>query len=281
MTSDQDATAPSEPEVSDGLKTFGSVLKALRDEAGLTQEEFAPLIRYSTHYVAKIEQGRRFPPGDLPQRSEPVLGALAAKVLTAAAKSLRRKAGLASWFQQWAGIEEEAVTLYAYECRAIPGLLQPEAYVRGLSERRLPPLTPEQIDWQVAARLERQNLLVERPNTAFSFVVEQYLLERDVGGPEVTAAVLDHLLELGRRINVETQLMPVRQPEHVGAGGQMYLAESQSNEWVGYVEGHGTSTLITDPKTVSTMLQRYGKMRSQALSHEASVSLLKQMRGAR
>ncbi|MFI7244437.1 helix-turn-helix domain-containing protein [Streptomyces qinglanensis] len=280
MTSDQDATAPSEPEVSDGLKTFGSVLKALRDEAGLTQEEFAPRIRYSTHYVAKIEQGKRFPPGDLPQRSEPVLGPLAAKVLKAAAKSLRRKAGLASWFQQWAGIEEEAITLYAYECRAIPGLLQPEAYIRGLSERRLPPLTPEQIDWQVAARLDRQNLLAERPNTAFSFIIEQYLLERDLGGPEVTAAVIDHLLEMGRRINVEIQLMPVHQPEHVGADGQMYLAETQTNEWVGYVEGHESSALLTDPKAVSAMLQRYGKMRSQALSHEASVSLLKQIRGA-
>ncbi|OEV13085.1 DNA-binding protein, partial [Streptomyces nanshensis] len=70
------------------------------------------------------------------------------------------------------------------------------------------------------------------------------------------------------------------QPEHAGAGGQMYLAETQANEWIGYIEGHGTSTLITDPKAVSAMLQRYGKMRSQALSHEASVSLLKQIRGA-
>lgn len=117
------------PEVSDGLKTYGAVLKALRTEANLTQEEFAPLVRYSEHYIAKIEQGKRFPPEKLPGRAEDVLGPLAGKILRAPAWSLRRKPGLASWFQQWAGIEEEAITLCTYECRAVPGLLQPETYI--------------------------------------------------------------------------------------------------------------------------------------------------------
>jgi hypothetical protein len=64
-------------------------------------------VRYSAAYVAKIEQGKRFPPADLPARAEEVLGPVALKVLTAAARSLTRRAGLASWFRQWAGIEEE------------------------------------------------------------------------------------------------------------------------------------------------------------------------------
>ena len=41
-----------EPELSDSLKTFGAVLKALREEARLTQEQFAPLVRYSVAYIA-------------------------------------------------------------------------------------------------------------------------------------------------------------------------------------------------------------------------------------
>ncbi|WP_326690247.1 helix-turn-helix transcriptional regulator [Streptomyces sp. NBC_01795] len=280
MTSDHDGNTPSEPELSDSLKTYGAVLKALRDEARLTQEEFAPLVQYSPHYVAKIEQGKRFPPGELPQRVEEVLGPLATKVLRAAARSLRRKPGLASWFQHWAAIEEEAITLCAYECRVIPGLLQPEPYIRAVSERRLPPLTPQQVDQQAAARLSRQTLLTERPNTAFSFLIEQYLIERQVGGTDVTVALIDHLLAIGRLINVEIQVMPIRQEDHAGLDGQMYLAETQPNEWIGYIEGHESSALLTDPKAVSSMLQRYGKMRAQALSHEASVRLLKEMRGA-
>lgn len=273
-------TNTSEAEISDGLKTFGAVLKALREAAGLTQEEFGGRVRYSAAYVAKIEQGKRFPPGDLPSRSEEALGAVGVKVLTAAARSLQRKAGLASWFLQWAGIEEEAISLYAYECRAVPGLLQPEGYARALFGQQLPPWTDEQISHKVTARLERQALLTERPNTAFTFIIEQAVLERRLGGAQVTREVIDHLLSVGERTNVEIQIMPLHRQDHCGADGQLYLAETSTHQWFGYVEGHRSSSLISDPAEVSVLHQRYGKLRSQALDCRATVDLLKQMRGA-
>ncbi|MFJ8753259.1 helix-turn-helix domain-containing protein [Streptomyces sp. NPDC102441] len=269
-----------EPELSDSLKTFGAVLKALRDEARLTQEQFAPRVRYSAAYIAKIEQGKRFPPRDLLERSEEVLGAAAARVLAAAAKSLTRKVGLASWFLQWAAMEEDAISLYSYEPSVIPGLLQPEPYIRALFERRLPPLAEEQFEHQVAARLERQLLLAARPNTTFSFIIEQALLERRMGGSEVTRVLFDHLLRVSRLRNVEIQAMPLIQEDHSGFEGPLALAETAGNRWVGYIEAHDSSMLITDTKAVSAMLQRYGKMRSQALSHQATTGLLEQMRGA-
>ncbi|WP_181805406.1 helix-turn-helix domain-containing protein [Streptomyces shenzhenensis] len=269
-----------EPELSDSLKTFGAVLKALREEARLTQEQFAPLVRYSAAYIAKIEQGKRFPPRDLLERSEEVLGAVAGRVLGAAARSLTRKAGLASWFRQWAGIEEEAISLYAYECAVIPGLLQPEPYIRALFERRLPPLSEEQFEQQVTARLERQRLLTERPNSTFSFIIEQALLDRRLASDIVTHTLLTSLLEVGRLRNVEIQVMPRVQEDHSGFEGPLYLAETVENRWVGYVEAHDCSMLVTDTKAASAMLQRYGKMRSQALSHQATAGLLEQMRGA-
>ncbi|MEC4017519.1 helix-turn-helix domain-containing protein [Streptomyces sp. H27-D2] len=98
-----------EPETSDALRTFGAVLKALRDRAGMTQEEFSPMVQYSTHYVASIEQGRRFPPRDLVERGEELLDC--GGVLRAAARHLTRRTGLASWFRQWA-----AFVTYAAGC---------------------------------------------------------------------------------------------------------------------------------------------------------------------
>ncbi|MER5221343.1 helix-turn-helix domain-containing protein [Streptomyces flaveus] len=273
-------TNGTEAELSDSLKTFGVVLKALREESGLTQEEFAARVRYSAAYVAKIEQGKRFPPAVLPARAEEVLGPVALKVLTAAAKSLTRRAGLASWFRQWAGIEEEAISLYAYECRAVPGLLQPESYIRAVFDRRLPPVSEEQIEREVAARLDRQQLVSVRENTAFSFVVEQGVLVRRMGGRDVTRQVIDHLLEVGARRNVEIQIMPSVQEEHCGIDGQVYLAETPAHQWIGYTEGQRSSNLIAAPKDVSVLLQRYGKLRSQALDCGATVKLLEQMRGA-
>lgn len=284
MTADQggagNGTNGTEAELSDSLRTFGVVLKALREESGLTQEEFALRVRYSHAYIAKIEQGKRFPPADLPERAAEVLGPVALKVLTAAAKSLTRRAGLASWFRQWAGIEEEAISLYAYECRAVPGLLQPEGYARAVFERQLPPWSEEQISHKVAARLERQALLTERPNTAFTFIIEQAILERGVGGAPVTRAVIDQLLSMGDRTNVEIQIMPLHQEDHCGVDGQLYMAETPGHQWFGYTEGHRSSSLIADPGEVSVLHQRYGKLRSQALDHRATVNLLERMRGA-
>ncbi|WP_436787987.1 helix-turn-helix domain-containing protein [Yinghuangia sp. YIM S10712] len=279
MTSEPGGTN-SQHELSDSLKTFGAVLKALRDEAGLTQESFAPHVRYSPGYIAKIEQGKRFPPLDLPERSEDALGASATRVLKAAAKSLTRKTGLVREFLRWAGIEEDALSLCAYECRVIPGLLQPEAYTRAIFERRMPPASQQQIDQQVAARLERQRLLADRPNTAFSFIIEQAVLERRVGGIEVTRAVLGHLLDQTSRRNVEIQVMPLRQEDHAGTDGVIYLSETSQHNWIGYSEGQQYSVIISNPKDVSALLQRYAQLRSQALNSEATVSLLERMRGA-
>lgn len=269
--------ADSEPEVSDSLKTFGAVHKALRETAGLTQEEYAEIVGYSVHAVAKLEQGRRFPQPRFIARAGDVLEA--PKVLRAAARNLTRKQGLASWFQQWAGIEEEAISLYAYECRAIPGLLQPEAYVRAVFLSSLPPLTDDHLEKQVQARLERQRLLTQQQNVAFSFIIEQAVIERRTGGNEVTRILIDHLLERTQLRNIQLQIMPLHQPDHAGLDGPMYLAETPDHHWFGYFEGQQGSALISDLKDTSALLQRYGKMRSQALSQEATVSLLKQTRG--
>ncbi|MGW6024461.1 helix-turn-helix domain-containing protein [Streptomyces sp. NPDC055099] len=267
-----------EPEVSDSLRTFGEVLKAFRKRAGLTQEEFAESVGYSVQTVAKIEQGRRFPQPDFVERAEAALDAFGA--LRGAARHLSRQPGLASWFRQWAKFEAEAVTLWTYECRVIPGLLQTEAYARAVTVSVPPVKDEEQVNQQVEARLERHKLFQRRPPIAFSFIIEQALIERCTGGAETTRELVGHLLERAAQFNVELQLMPTRQPDHAGFDGPMRLAETPDNRWFGYSEGQRGGLLVADRKEVSIMLQRYAKLRSQALSPEHTTGLLKRMRGA-
>jgi hypothetical protein len=141
-------------------------------------------------------------------------------------------------------------------------------------------LTDEQVEQQVAARLERQQLLVEKPNVAFCFIIEQSLLERHTGGEDVSRVLIDHLLERCLLRNVEIQIMPLCSRVHAGLDGPIYLAETPTHQWVGYTESQKSSSLITSPGGVSALSQRYGKMRAQALGDEDTVGLLKQMRGA-
>ncbi|ADI06349.1 DNA-binding protein [Streptomyces bingchenggensis BCW-1] len=266
-----------EPEPSDSLRTFGAVVQALREHAGLSREQFAELVQFSRHTVASIEQGRRMPDAAFVERAEEATGNTGA--LRRAAQHLSRQPGLAAWFRQWARLERVAIALYTYECRLIPGLLQTEAYARTLFVEQLPPLDSHQIEAQWAARADRQRLLCERPNTTYSFILEEHLFLRRTGGAEVTRQLIDHVLEIAERRNIELQVMPLVRERHAGLDGPMQLLETPENQWFAYNEGQRGGLFITDPKEVSVLQRRYARMRSQALPLEDSVSLLERMRG--
>ncbi|MFJ2391676.1 Scr1 family TA system antitoxin-like transcriptional regulator [Streptomyces sp. NPDC087843] len=267
-----------EPESSDSLRTFGAVVQALREHAGLSREEFGERVRFSKHTVASVELGRRMPDPTFVERAEAALGNTGA--LRKAAGHLARQPGLAAWFRQWARLEATAITLYTYECRLIPGLLQTEAYARTLFTNQLPPLDDAQIEAQWVARAERQRLLRERPNTAFGFILEEGLLLRRTGGVEVTRGLIDHVLEIAQLRNVEIQVMPQVRETHAGLDGPMQLLETAENTWFAYCEGQRGGLLIPDLKEISVLQRRYARMRSQALAITDSLSLLEQMRGA-
>jgi transcriptional regulator with XRE-family HTH domain len=266
-----------EPESSDSLRTFGAVVQGLREHAGLSREEFGELVRFSKHTVASVELGRRMPDPTFVKRAEEALGMTG--VLQKAAGRLERQPGLAAWFRRWAGLEQVAITLYTYECRMIPGLLQTEAYARALFADQWPPLDDTHIEERWAARAERQRLLRERPNTAFSFILEEHLLLRRTGGVEVTRELIEHVLEIAELRNVEIQIMPLTQGAHAGLAGPMQLLETPENRWFAYNEGQRGGQFVSDPKEISVLQRRYARMRSQALTIQDSVSLLQRMRG--
>ncbi|MGW4820312.1 helix-turn-helix domain-containing protein [Streptomyces sp. NPDC004227] len=277
-TSSSTVTTTGEPEPSDSMKAFGAAHKAFRKRAGFTQEDYAPLVGYQPGTVASIEQGRRFEPRVFVERAEEVLDAFGA--LKGVYKHVGREKGLASWFRQWAELEEQAISLYTFENRLVPGLLQTEAYARGLFSVRLPLLADPEIEAMIAARLERQSLFAERPNTAFSFIVEEHVLQRESGGTDVMREQIGRLLEATEPRNVEVQIMPKSRGVHAGIDGPIQLLETPENEWFAYCEAQRSGQLLVDPKTISVLHMRYAKLRSQALTPEDSRSLLEQMRGA-
>lgn len=259
------------------LKNFGETLKAFRKRAGLTQEQLHPKVGYSVQYIGSVEQGRRHPSARFVERSEEALDAFG--VITIAARKLHRRRGLASWFRRWAELEDVAITLNTYECRVVPGLLQPESYMRALIDNVPPLATAEAADARVGERLERQRLLHRTPYIAFSFIVDQVVIERQTGGPEVTRELIDHLLECAALPNVDLQVIPMVQPLHAGTDGPFQLLETDDNEWFGYAEGQQTGQVLTNQKDVGILHQRYAKLRIQALNPADSVGLLKRLRG--
>ncbi len=269
-----------EPELSDSLRTFGAVVQGLREHTGLSREELGNLVRFSKSTVASIEQGRRMPDRDFVEAAESALGDTGA--LRRGFRHVARQPGIAAWFRRWARLEEEAVCLYTYECRVIPGLLQTQAYARAVSMSVPPMPLPEQLNERIAARLARQEMLsTAGPRLcAFSFIIEEAVLERRTGGDEVTRELIDHLLDvIAAHWNVDVQIMPLRQPDHAGLDGPLRLLETPDNQWFGYSEGQENGRLIVAPKELSILHHRYAKLRSQALTPDDSRILLERMRG--
>lgn len=281
MTDSSDVTAcdwEREPDPSDSLRTFGAVVQALREHAGLSRVEFAALVRFSKHTVESVELGRRMPDESFVERAEEALGNTGA-LRKAAGHLTRGEAGLAAWFRRWARLEKVAVSLCTYECRLVPGLLQSEGYARAVFEGTIPVITDEELETLLAVRMERQRMLYARPTVPFSFIVEEHVFRRKFGNVEQMRAMLDHVLEHSAPRNVTLQIVPLEAGLHACLDGPVQLLETPERRRLAYSEGQQNGRLIADPKEVSLLYQRYDKLRSQALNPDDSRGLLERLRG--
>jgi transcriptional regulator with XRE-family HTH domain len=270
--------AEREPDPSDSLRTFGAVVQALREHAGLSRAEFGELVRFSKHTVESVELGRRMPDESFVDRAEEATGNTGALRRSAPFLS-RGEAGLAAWFRQWARLERVAVSLCTYECRLVPGLLQSEAYARAVFEGTVPVAPDDQLADYMAKRMERQRMLFERPTTPFSFIVEEHVFRRRFGGEQQMRELYDHVLELSAPRNVTLQIVPFEAGLHACLDGPLQLLETPKGQRLAYSEGQQNGRLISDPKEVSLLHQRYDTLRSQALNAKDSRGLLERLRG--
>ncbi|WP_329457640.1 helix-turn-helix domain-containing protein [Streptomyces sp. NBC_01497] len=267
-----------EPHPSDSLRTFGAVVQALREHAGLTRVDLGERVRFSKHTVESVELGRRMPDEAFVERAEEALGNTGA--LRRAARHLARgEAGLATWFRRWARLEREAVSLCTYESRLVPGLLQSEAYARAVFEGTIPLRTDDELEAQLAARMERQATMRERPKVPFSFIVEEHVFRRRFGDAQAMRELLDHVLERSAPRNVTLQVVALEAGLHACLDGPLQVLETPEGRRLGYSEGQENGRLISDAKEVSVLCQRYDTLRSQALGPKESQDFLERLRG--
>ena len=183
-----------------GLCVFGRQLKLFRERAGMDRARFGSLTGYSASTIAAFEQGRRIPPPRFIDQADEVLRA--GGVLCASKEEVAR-AQYPSFFRDAARLEAEAVELHLYANQAVPGLLQTEEYARAVFMMMRPPMDDELIEQRVSARLARQEILSGRDAPLASFVIDEAVLKRPIGGREVLRGQLEHILLTGERRNIE------------------------------------------------------------------------------
>ncbi|WP_324789127.1 helix-turn-helix transcriptional regulator [Streptomyces sp. H51] len=266
-----------EPDSSgDFLRCFGRQMKLLREAAGLTQAQLGERVGYGEAQIAAVEQGRRIPK---PELIDAVDRAVGARGVLAAMKEEVAKARYPSFFRRYVQLEAEAVELHAYMNHVVKGLLQIKDYARAVFQMWRPLLSEEAIEQGVATRMERQRFFTRRPAPLLSFVIDEHVLRRPLGGREVQRGQLEQLLLYGHERNIEMQVMPLDREEHAGLAGPFTLIHLENQRRMAYVEVQGLSSLHTDPKKVSSLEATYGVLRAQALTPRESLAFIEKLLG--
>ncbi|WP_369391189.1 helix-turn-helix domain-containing protein [Streptomyces sp. CG1] len=257
----------------------GRLLKLLREKAGLSQKEFGDLVGYGPDQISAMERGVRTPRPEFLQKADQILGAdglLVAIIPQVEEAMTRARTRHPEWYRSYAGMEAEAVELHHYCNHAMHGLLQTEEHARVVFARRRPFLSEETIEKRVADRLSRQQLFERWPAPIVSYVLEEVVLDRPIGGREVHANQLRRLLNVSGKQNVEIQVMPTRCEEHPNLDSAFNLLVPKGQMQVAYTEAQSCPRLITDRDEVRKIADRYGTMRAMALSPMETRALIKQ-----
>ncbi|MGW7170903.1 helix-turn-helix domain-containing protein [Streptomyces sp. NPDC054884] len=258
------------------VTAFGRQLKLLRVRAGLERPEFGSRVGYAADTVASIEQGRRIPQARFIDKADEVLGA--GGLLTALKEEVGR-AQYPAFFRDAARLESDAHELFLYAVQAVPGLLQTEEYTRALLAMRRPLLDEDTIEQRVAARLLRQQIFTRWPAPLLSFVIEEAVLRKPFGGKAVLRGVLENILLVGDKRNVEIQVMPNDREDNAGVDGPFSLITPKRGDQIAYLEVQGRSILVTDRDEVRSISARYGIIRSQALTPRESLGFVEKVLG--
>ncbi|MGA5116637.1 helix-turn-helix domain-containing protein [Streptomyces pseudogriseolus] len=258
------------------IGAFGRQLKLLRLRAGMERTELGKRVGYSADTIASYEQGRRVPQPRFIEQADEVLDAGG---LLVAMKGEVGRARYPAFFRDMARLEEEAVSLHVYGALAVPGLLQTEDYARAVFAMRRPLLDEATVEQRVSARLARQEIFARSPLPTLSFVIEEAVLRRPLGGASTHRGQLEEILLHGQRRNVEIQVMPTSGSEHCGLGGPFTLIETRDGQRMAYVEVQRTSRLYNEREEVRDVEEQYGILRAQALTPRESMAFVEGLLG--
>ncbi|MEU8698650.1 helix-turn-helix transcriptional regulator [Streptomyces sp. NPDC048680] len=256
---------------------MGDLIRIHRVRAGLTQKDASEKLLVSESLLGAYERAERIPSLEFLRDADKVCDAGGA--LKACAELMDGEK-YPPKFLAWAKLERTARVISAYETMLIPGLLQTEEYAYALHRSRVPAYSEAEIIRHVEARLERQAVLSRTSPPRIGYVIEESVLDRTLGGPEVLKGQLRHVLDCIERFDhLTVQVMPSAQHTHAGLTGPMQLMSTAEGRTRVYVEAHGDDTLISKPDRVSDQFDLFGILRAQALNPWMSAEIIEKKVG--
>ncbi|MFG2602068.1 helix-turn-helix domain-containing protein [Streptomyces sp. NPDC048514] len=270
-------------------RKLGAELRTLRTRAGLTSGEAAHLVGWHQSKVSRIETGAS---GVKPADLRLLLDAYEVRdrhlrdLLLMLAGS-EDTGGHNRWWHAYRGVlpptyrdyislESQASAMRTVETTVVPGLLQTAEYARAVTRAAVNDLAEDRLDVLVEVRLARQDVLRSQQPLRLCAVLDEAVLRREVGGPEVMARQLERLCEAARLPQVRLQILPFRAGAHVGLTGPFVIFSFPSTSDLDVVVlDQLTSSLYLERKEdLMAYSEAFDTLQAHALSPEDSLDYI-------
>ncbi|WP_405897808.1 helix-turn-helix transcriptional regulator [Streptomyces sp. NBC_00727] len=250
---------------------YGEELKLRRIAAALTQEALGETVVCSPTLISHYEAGRRLPSPEDAQRID---------------RALRTDGFFARWledleskyadhFAAVAELEKQATLIQQFALSLVPGLLQTEGYARALFQAYRPNHCREEVDRDVVIRTERARVLDSPLNPVLWTMLDEAVLRRRVGGPQVMAEQLNKIADMAESGRLRLHVLPFEVGAHSLQESLLTLLSFTDSAPVAYVEGFQTGNLMDEPSLVASSRTAYDLALSDALSHQESLALVR------
>jgi transcriptional regulator with XRE-family HTH domain len=262
-------------------------LQRRRETTGMSREEVARQLEWSTSTLFRIETGRSRPqPGNVRTLLE-LYGVTGPERngLIQLARDARQPGWWHSFrdvlpnpYEVYIGLEAGAASLRNFEPIVIPGLLQTEDYAREIFRNGPMELDPDGIERLAQVRLARQEILNRDDRPRLWAVIDEAVIHRVVGGASVMRGQLRHLVDSAQQGKITIQVMPYRAGAHAGTTGPFVILgfEEPTDPTVVYVETLAGDIYLEERTDVSRYTLAFDRLRAASLHPDDSVQLIEQ-----
>jgi transcriptional regulator with XRE-family HTH domain len=266
-------------------RRLGFELRKLREDAGLTLDEVGERLEWSGAKVSRIENAR------VSVRPRDVRDLLDVYGVTDETRRnnlllLTREARQRGWWESYrdavqpgaetfVGLEAEASALHVFDAQVASGFLQSEDYARAVIRAVWTSDNAEQVEHRVQLRMARQELLVKDDPPQLWSVLDEAVLRRRVGGPDVLRGQLRRLVEATEMPNVTLQVLPFAAGAHAGVDGTFMIAEFRAPDPDVVVVEYRTGTVYLDEDDQVRQYKRvFDRLQARAIDPDESVELI-------
>ncbi|HEV2639412.1 MAG TPA: helix-turn-helix transcriptional regulator [Actinocrinis sp.] len=265
-------------------RRLAAELRRLRGAAGLNIDQVAARLECSTAKVSRFENGQ------VTVRIQDARDLLDLYGVTGARRedllALVRQSRAQAWWHEYAGmipvatqtfigLEDEAYRIQAYNMGLMPGLVQTERYAYEINFSSTD-TSLEVVERQTRLRIGRQQILTRPDPALLHLVIDESVLHRQIGAPEVMAEQYRHLIAMSELGNITIQVLPFKAGAHQGAAYSYNIVSfaDPADPKIVYVSLLGETLFRTDAEQVGRYNAAFEQAAAIAMDPDASVGFL-------